>query len=748
MSYSKDKKKKKIILSVTSGIFILSTITVAALYAKYNNNRDDIIKDPKTGLTKQEEQKARRYDPNKDEEYDLLRKYLIKVINVLQKGTRNAYKELTIKDYQVGIAYLEEAINFGRGALIIVNRAIEIALKNEKKVELREDRDALNGTVREALKALELAKSKLKKLLQYQAIVNEAIENLSNALKKANEAVTIPEFEYIIREMEKLLVVSKPIEENARKMLLIEEADKLSGLINETTAKINELKGKINSQSTEQQRESVRIFAAGLSEKINRIKEKSAKAIAAVDIENLLKEVNFLIESSNGVKDLANKLGLGPEAEKIEAGLKILKEEKATLEARLTKKIQENKQLIDQNTGIINEIQNSIDNSEKATSLEELTKAVEDLEASIKKASELKPKLEKEKLSKEINELKDKITEASRKLDDLKLRKQDKEDQIKSENENLSQITSSLKRDYIAADVESRKLAGDTAALRKFKATINIGESTYNRLNADTVDFKKHIKTNLDLLKKEIDDIKNNKLGQVESNFEKNQKENSTIYLDELVRVPNIYVDNVKLESSKLRELPASNIEKFKDKLSIKYKGGDVDLDTNVKIETDYNDIVGQVFIKITAKRFSVVRERIWTYGGFEPVNRYILKNNEKLLTLSHNGGLAAINKEFESFSKFIGFLKEIKTPQERRDFLLKHGFSFKWNVNDSLMPVKLDFRISEIKDSSTGGNNKFSIVYDLELVVRNATQTTFGQSASITNIASKTQGIATITLK
>ncbi|QJG66562.1 hypothetical protein HGG64_02510 [Mycoplasma phocoeninasale] len=736
-------KNKKIILSITTGVFILSTITVASLYAKYNSNRDDIIKDPKTGLTKEEEQKVRRYDPNNDEDFEKIRKYIIKVIKVLQRGTKNALKQLQINDYKIGIAYLEEAISFGRGATIIVNRAIEVSLRNDKKVLLREDRDALNGTLKEAVKALEIAKTNLRKLIQYQAIVNEEIEKLTAAITKADEAVTIPEFQISVDELGKLIIGARGIEAKAREMLLFEEADKLAKLISQASTKQSELQAKINSQSSKDQRESVRIFVAGLPEKISRLIEKSNKAIASVDMENVLKEINDLIISANKVKEFAKSLGLTPESDKIAAGVKQLEDEKDKLQNRLNEKNRTNMVLKDETKKIISELQKHIADAENTVSLDDLTNLISKLSSSIEKGNEIRSQLEREKLSKELTELKDTLSEARRTLEDVQSRKKDKEDQIKAEKENITKIIGDLDKDYSAANIESQKITGDTATLRKFKSTLELAETTYSRLTAETNDIKKYVNTETATLKAKIDELKT-KLQAVEQSFAKNQAETSKIYIDKLLSSKNLVFYDGKPIDANLKTKPASSLDKTKDKFSVKYNGGPIDLDTKVDIELDYGDISGILYVKVNAERFGIKKSKIFSYAGFETLPRLLNKLEKKdYINLTHTGGINSILNKYGDFGKFLADFNS-KTPTGRVQFLKENGFSIDWKFND----LKVLDRNLTIDSIVSNLDNSFTIKFTTRITVRNVTnESTFGNQAYILELIDK-KGEASITLK
>ncbi|AXE60757.1 hypothetical protein DA803_01485 [[Mycoplasma] phocae] len=729
-------KKKKIILSISAGVFILSTITVASLYAKYNNDKTEIIKDPKTGLTKQEEQKVRRYDPNKDEEYELLRKYLIKVIKVLQKGTKNAQQKLDLKDHQIGIAYLEEAINFGKSASLIVARAIEISQKNERKIELREDRDTLNTVLKDAIKALEVLKAELRRIIQHQALVNQTIKNIESALKRADEAVTIPEFNFLIAELEKINSESRPIEAKARELLLTEEANKLVDLLDALVLKINDLKSKVNNQTLEQQKESVRLFVAGLPEKISRVQEKSKNAVAAVDIEEALKEVKFLIESSNGVKDLAVKLGLNEEAAKIIEYLRTLEDEKTNLEKRLEEKAKSNKVLQTETEAVIKEIQNKINESNNPKTIEDLDNSISKIEEILKKSEDLKFKLEVEKLSNKINEIRDAISNAKQRLEDIKNQKRDIEDQIQTEKENIGKIVGNLQTDYQNADVESKKAAGNTSALRKIKSMLQISEATYNRLNADSNTFvKPRITSELESLKNKIDDIKG-KIADVEANYARNQKDVSQIYVDKILGTPNnIYFGNEKLtDASTLRKSLASNVEKIKNQISLKNDGELVDLDTKVEIETDYNDYEGKLFVKVKADRFGVKKETIWMFEGYKKFNDYFEKNKGNILNISYTGQKTLKEKIKDEYGGSIeNFVEAIKKNpnHDRWDFLRKQGFSYKLNLVDSSKLIFYNLLINDV----TAGENSFIVTFTPIVVLRNASNTTFGNSNALLSL-------------
>ncbi|AXE60756.1 hypothetical protein DA803_01480 [[Mycoplasma] phocae] len=739
-------RNKKIILSVTAGIFIISTVTVASLYAKYNTNKSDTIKDPRTGLTKQEEQKARRYDPNKDEEYDLLRKYIIKVIKVLQKGTKNAQQKLNLKEYQIGIAYLEEAISFGKGASLIVDRAIEVSLRNEKKVELKGDRDALNAVLKEAIKALEVAKNELKKLVEYQAIVNEAIANIESTIKKSEGAVTIPEFNFIITELEKLNALYIPVEAKARELLLIEEADKLAKTLEASVAKIAELKSKIGNQSIDQQKESVKVFTNGLQEKINKIKEKAAKAQTAVDIEDVLKEIKYLTDSAKAVKDLADTLGLTEDSAKIANYIKVLEAEEKALKDRLEQKNRTNRVLQDRTKAFVEEIQNHIKNSENVKSLKDIDDIIAKIEQSIKNSIDLQKALRDEKLSKELGEVRDAISEAQQKLENIKNQKRDIEDQIQTEKENITRIVTSLDSDYKKADEESKKTTGDTSALRNLKSKLQISEATYDRLNADTNIFvKPHIADNIAALKNKIDEIKG-KVKQVEDGFARNQKDLSETYVSKLLERPdNVYYGNQKLSDvMSLKEHLPSNIDKNKDKLVLKINEGLVDLDTNVKIETDYNDVEGKLLVRVRVNRFGVEKEKIWTFNGYQKFEDYFAKNKRDLLELSYRGTKTLKEKIKEEYGdKLLDFIAAIRAESglQRWDFLKENGFSYRWKIEDVAKPVALSFLIDEFAATE----NSITLIYRFNAVIRNATEATFGQKEGISGINGDNKAEATI---
>ncbi|WP_373440138.1 hypothetical protein [Metamycoplasma equirhinis] len=509
-----NKKKTAIIVGSVATALLASAAIATALYLK-GKNKLDKPKDKTTfidfGISKEDQKEFGAHDAKVEEEFKKIRKYIEKIIENLNKGINEAGKDLSIQDYNVLINYLKDGIKIGEDAFPILDKSIKaLAEYLEKQKLLQDDRKRLAETIEKAKEAIASAQSKLDGLLKDKSKVEKRAETIirqiKEAIERAEKGTIIPEFKASIKELEELSAAAEEIKTKAKIFDLNDIINKLDGAINDANAEIQILKDKISKQDEAAQKEAIKKFADELKDKVDKAIKKGEDAQTVEELEEAKKQLDTLKDVASEAAKEANKLN-EPEAKaKIESQIQRLEEESKKLNKRIEEKKAKDSELKNELKELLEELKKAGEDAQNAQSLNDLNKAIAELEAKIAKGQTLQPKLNQAKLIDEADTLKKALEKAAEILTDAKNRKD-------AENTRISEIKTKLNNQK--QDLESKtnniKIKGSITdlenALSELTKAINDGESLNNEVKDDK--SKDSFKDEYNAFAKALEDAKN-----------------------------------------------------------------------------------------------------------------------------------------------------------------------------------------------------------------------------------------------
>ncbi|WP_373598048.1 hypothetical protein [Metamycoplasma equirhinis] len=487
-----NKKKTAIIVGSVATALLASAAIATALYLK-GKNKLDKPKDKTTfidfGISKEDQKEFGAHDAKVEEEFKKIRKYIEKIIENLNKGINEAKKDLSIQDYNVLINYLKDGIKIGEDAFPILDKSIKaLAEYLEKQKLLQDDRKRLAETIEKAKEAIAYAQSKLDGLLKDKSKVEKRAETIirqiKEAIERAEKGVIIPEFKASIKELEELSAAAEEIKTKAKIFDLNDIINKLDGAINDANAEIQILKDKISKQDEAAQKEAIKKFAEELKDKVDKAIKKGEDAQTVEELEEAKKQIDTLKDVASEAAKEANKLN-EPEAKaKIESQIRRLEEESKKLNKRIEEKKAKDSELKNELKELLEELKKAGEDAQNAQSLNDLNKAIAELEAKIAKGQDLQPKLNQAKLTDEADTLKKALEKAAEILTDAKNRKDaentrinELKNKLNNQKQDLESKTNNTKSKESISELEN--------ALSELNKSINDGESLNNEVKDD-----------------------------------------------------------------------------------------------------------------------------------------------------------------------------------------------------------------------------------------------------------------------
>ncbi|WP_373440571.1 hypothetical protein [Metamycoplasma equirhinis] len=342
----------------------------------------------------------------------------------------------------------------------------------EKQKLLQDDRKRLAETIEKAKEAIASAQSKLDGLLKDKSKVEKRAETIirqiKEAIERAEKGVIIPEFKASIKELEELSAAAEEIKTKAKIFDLNDIINKLDGAINDANAEIQILKDKISKQDEVAQKEAIKKFADELKDKVDKAVKKSEEAQSIEEMEEAKKQLDTLKDVASEAAKEANKLNEPDAKAKIEEQIQRLEEESDKLNKRIEEKKAKDAELQKELKELLEELKKAGEDAQNAQSLNDLNKAIAELEAKISKGQDLQPKLNQAKLTDEADTLKKALEKAAEILTDAKNRKD-------AENTRINELKNKLNNQK--QDLESK--TNNT----KSKNTISELENALNELN-------------------------------------------------------------------------------------------------------------------------------------------------------------------------------------------------------------------------------------------------------------------------
>ncbi|WP_373437952.1 hypothetical protein [Metamycoplasma equirhinis] len=487
-----NKKKTAIIVGSVATALLASAAIATALYLK-GKNKLDKPKDKTTfidfGISKEDQKEFGAHDAKVEEEFKKIRKYIEKIIENLNKGINEAKKDLSIQDYNVLINYLKDGIKIGEDAFPILDKSIKaLAEYLEKQKLLQDDRKRLAETIEKAKEAIAYAQSKLDGLLKDKSKVEKRAETIirqiKEAIERAEKGTIIPEFKASIKELEELSAAAEEIKDKAKIFDLKDIISKLDSAINDANAEIQILKDKISKQDEAAQKEAIKKFADELKDKVDKAIKKGEDAQTVEELEEAKKQIDTLKDVASEAAKEANKLN-EPEAKaKIEEQIQRLEEESKKLNKRIEEKKAKDSELKNELKELLEELEKAGADAKNAQSLNDLNKAIAELEAKIAKGQALQQKLNQAKLTDEVDTLKKALEKAAEILTDAKNRKDaentrinELKNKLNNQKQDLESKTNNTKSKESISELEN--------ALSELTKAINDGESLNNEVKDD-----------------------------------------------------------------------------------------------------------------------------------------------------------------------------------------------------------------------------------------------------------------------
>ncbi len=509
-----NKKKTAIIVGSVATALLASAAIATALYLK-GKNKLDKPKDKTTfidfGISKEDQKEFGAHDAKVEEEFKKIRKYIEKIIENLNKGINEAGKDLSIQDYNVLINYLKDGIKIGEDAFPILDKSIKaLAEYLEKQKLLQDDRKRLAETIEKAKEAIASAQSKLDGLLKDKSKVEKRAETIIRQIKetieRAEKGVIIPEFKASIKELEELSAAAEEIKTKAKIFDLNDIINKLDGAINDANAEIQILKDKISKQDEVAQKEAIKKFADELKDKVDKAIKKGEDAQTVEELEEAKKQIDTLKDVASEAAREANKLN-EPEAKaKIESQIQRLEEESKKLNKRIEEKKAKDSELKNELKELLEELKKAGADAQNAQSLNDLNKAIAELEAKISKGQDLQPKLNQAKLTDEVDTLKKALEKAAEILTDAKNRKDaentrinELKNKLNNQKQDLESKTNNTKSKNTISELEN--------ALNELNKSINDAETLNNEVKDDR--SKDSFKDKYNAFAKALEDAKN-----------------------------------------------------------------------------------------------------------------------------------------------------------------------------------------------------------------------------------------------
>ncbi|WP_373440201.1 hypothetical protein [Metamycoplasma equirhinis] len=509
-----NKKKTAIIVGSVATALLASAAIATALYLK-GKNKLDKPKDKTTfidfGISKEDQKEFGAHDAKAEEEFKKIRKYIEKIIENLNKGINEAGKDLSIQDYNVLINYLKDGIKIGEDAFLILDKSIKaLAEYLEKQKLLQDDRKRLAETIEKAKEAIASAQSKLDGLLKDKSKVEKRAETIirqiKEAIERAEKGVIIPEFKASIKELEELSAAAEEIKTKAKIFDLNDIINKLDSAINDAKAEIQILKDKISKQDEAAQKEAIKKFADELKDKVDKAIKKGEDAQTVEELEEAKKQIDTLKDVASEAAKEANKLN-EPEAKaKIESQLQRLEEESKKLNKRIEEKKAKDSELKNELKELLEELKKAGEDAQNAQSLNDLNKAIAELEAKIAKGQALQLKLNQAKLTDEADTLKKALEKAAEILTDAKNRKDaentrinELKNKLNNQKQDLESKTNNTKSKESISELEN--------ALSELNKSINNAETLNNDAKDDK--SKESFKDEYNAFAKALEDAKN-----------------------------------------------------------------------------------------------------------------------------------------------------------------------------------------------------------------------------------------------
>ncbi|WP_373437021.1 hypothetical protein, partial [Metamycoplasma equirhinis] len=246
-----------------------------------------------------------------------------------------------------------------------------------------------------------------------------------------------------------------------------------------------------------------------------------------------------------------------PEAKaKIESQIQRLEEESKKLNKRIEEKKAKDSELKNELKELLEELKKAGEDAQNAQSLNDLNKAIAELEAKIAKGQALLPKLNQAKLNEEADTLKKALEKAAEILTDAKNRKDAENTRISeiktklnNQKQDLESKTNNIKTKESITDLEN--------ALSELNKSINDGESLNNEVKDDK--SKDSFKDEYNAFAKALEDAKN-------------QAQNSQQKLDALKQAKNELdkkvADAISNANEAIKEANQNKNSEDKDKLS------------------------------------------------------------------------------------------------------------------------------------------------------------------------------------
>ncbi|WP_373436274.1 hypothetical protein [Metamycoplasma equirhinis] len=488
-----NKKKTAIIVGSVATALLASAAIATALYLR-GKNKLDKPKDKTTfidfGISKEDQKEFGAHDAKVEEEFKKIRKYIEKIIENLNKGINEAKKDLSIQDYNVLINYLKDGIKIGEDAFPILDKSIKALAEYLKKQKLlQDDRKRLAETIEKAKEAIAYAQSKLDGLLKDKSKVEKRAETIirqiKEAIERAKKGTIIPEFKASIKELEELSAAAEEIKDKAKIFDLKDIISKLDSAINDAKAEIQILKDKISKQDEAAQKEAIKKFAEELKDKVDKAIKKGEDAQTVEELEEAKKQIDTLKDVASEAAKEANKLN-EPEAKaKIESQIQRLEEESKKLNKRIEEKKAKDAELQKELKELLEELEKAGADAKNAQSLNDLNKAIAELEAKISKGQALQQKLNQAKLTDEADTLKKALEKAAEILTDAKNRKD-------AENTRINELKNKLnnQKQDLESKTNNTKSKESISELENALSELNKSINNAETLNNDAKDDK------------------------------------------------------------------------------------------------------------------------------------------------------------------------------------------------------------------------------------------------------------------
>lgn len=461
-------KKAKIILGLLLGGALATGAGVTAAFLASKPKNKQMAKYPDLGITKSDEEKAKKLDVTKDKDNKALKDYIDSVINALNNGAENAPKAKSEQEYKIANDYLEKSLEFGESGKEILKQFLDKLPSDSPKAKE-------NKQLKEKLeKALEDAK-KANKELKDKLLVKEEIKSIklktNEEIKNIEDLIILAEIKQKLQDLNKILSELNAAKQKVETLKLDEEKQTISKIKETLDKSIAELKVKEQAleNDPETQKKAIKDYLNTYKKDVKDAVEKSQATTTIDSMEKSVEKLDKLVKLGQKIVIDANKLGLTAEKTEYETEKEKANTELMALKARLEAKklaIQQAKEAAAQ---ALQKAKDAIKAARDSRDEASLEKAITDLNAAISEMNDAKTKTEDQNLDKETNELKNASLEANLALN---VAKENKEKRAKTKGfindldvkiTNLTNALATNNKQNIQSAKEELKLAYDKA---------------------------------------------------------------------------------------------------------------------------------------------------------------------------------------------------------------------------------------------------------------------------------------------